>query len=82
MFELPCECLPGSRLKEGSNVRVHRSAIANIACIRAIEPIASGDQRLTLDDGTVLKVSRTHRAEVVNAVGRRLRGEKEGSPRN
>ena len=63
-------------------VRVHRSAIANVACIRAIEPVASGDQRLTLDDGTVLKVSRTHRAEVVNAVGRRLRWEKEDSPRN
>jgi two-component system, LytTR family, response regulator len=51
-------------------VRVHRSAIANVACIRAIEPLASGDQRLTLEDGTVLKVSRTHRADVLNAVGR------------
>ena len=69
-------------LAHGEFVRVHRSAIANVACIRAIEPVASGDQRLTLDDGTVLKVSRTHRAEVVNAVGKRLRGEKEDSPRN
>jgi two-component system LytT family response regulator len=50
-------------------VRVHRSAIVNVACIREIEPLASGDQRLTLGDGTVLKVSRTHRAEVVRAVG-------------
>jgi two-component system LytT family response regulator len=50
-------------------VRVHRSAIVNVACVREIEPLASGDQRLTLGDGTVLKVSRTHRAEVVRAVG-------------
>jgi two-component system LytT family response regulator len=49
-------------------VRVHRSAIANVACIRSIEPLSSGDQRLTLDDGTVLKVSRTHRAHVAKAV--------------
>jgi len=63
-------------------VRVHRSAIANVACIRTMEPVASGDQRLTLDDGTVLKVSRTHRAEVVTAVGTRLQREREGSRRN
>jgi two-component system LytT family response regulator len=49
-------------------VRVHRSAIANVACIREIEPLASGDQRLTLSDGTVLKVSRTYRADLVRAV--------------
>jgi two-component system, LytTR family, response regulator len=52
-------------------VRVHRSAIASVACIREIEPHASGDQRLTLSDGTVLKVSRTHRAHVLKAVGTR-----------
>jgi two-component system, LytTR family, response regulator len=51
-------------------VRVHRSAIANLACIREIEPLASGDQRLTLNDGTVLKISRTYRAHVVKAVGK------------
>ena len=54
-------------------VRVHRSAIANVSCIRKIEPLASGDQRLTLSDGTVLKVSRTHRARVVKAVGEQSR---------
>jgi two-component system LytT family response regulator len=52
-------------------VRVHRSAIANIACIREIEPLASGDQRLTLSDGTILKISRTYRAHVVKAVAKR-----------
>ena len=34
-------------------------------CIREIEPLASGDQRLRLTDGTTLRVSRTHRAEVL-----------------
>ena len=58
----------GDSLDRGGFVRVHRSAIANVACIREIEPLASGDQRLTLSDGTVLKVSRTHRAHVVEAL--------------
>lgn len=60
------DALPG-----GDFVRVHRSALVNTACIRAIEPVASGGQRLTLDEGTVLKVSRTHRAEVVGALEKR-----------
>jgi two-component system LytT family response regulator len=51
-------------------VRVHRSAMANVAHIREIEPLVSGDQRLTLVDGTVLKVSRTYRAQVLKAVNR------------
>jgi two-component system LytT family response regulator len=42
--------------------RVHRSAIVNTQFIKAIEPVASGDQRLVLTDGTILRVSRTHRA--------------------
>ena len=51
-------------------VRVHRSAIANVEAIRSLEPVASGDQRVTLSDGTVLKVSRTHRAGVLDALGK------------
>ena len=43
-------------------VRVHRSAIVNVACVREIEPLASGDQRLVLSDGRELRVSRTYRA--------------------
>jgi two-component system LytT family response regulator len=58
-------------LERAAFVRVHRSAIANVACIRSIEPLSSGDQRLTLDDGTVLRVSRTHRAHVIDAVAAR-----------
>jgi two-component system LytT family response regulator len=64
----------GDSLERGGFVRVHRSAIANVGCIREIEPLASGDQRLTLSDGTVLKVSRTYRAVVIDAIGKRLNG--------
>jgi two-component system, LytTR family, response regulator len=60
----------GDSLDGAGFVRVHRSAIANVACIREIEPLASGDQRLTLSDGTILKISRTYRAQVVKAVGK------------
>jgi len=61
--------LEGS-LDRGAFVRVHRSAIANVACMREIEPVTSGDQRLTLSDGTKLKVSRTYRAHLVKAIGK------------
>ena len=44
--------------------RIHRSAIVNLSCIREVEPLASGDQRLVLNDGTELRVSRTFRAEL------------------
>jgi two-component system, LytTR family, response regulator len=46
-------------------VRVHRSAIANVHCIHSIEPLASGDQRVVLSDGTELRASRTRRAELL-----------------
>jgi two-component system LytT family response regulator len=58
-------------LDQGTFVRVHRSAIANVSCVRQVVPLASGDQRLTLEDGTVLKVSRTHRADVIKALEQR-----------
>ncbi len=61
----------GDSLEGAGFVRVHRSAIASVACIREIEPLASGDQRLRLSDGTILKISRTYRAHVVKAVANR-----------
>jgi len=61
-------------LADSGFVRVHRSAIANVACIREIEPITSGDQRLTLCDGTLLRVSRTHRNGVISALAEHARG--------
>jgi len=61
-----------NELERGGFVRVHRSAIVNATCIREVMPLASGDQRLTLDEGTVLKVSRTHRADVIKALENRI----------
>jgi two-component system, LytTR family, response regulator len=58
----------GESLLRSGFIRVHRSAIANVDAIRAIEPLTSGDQRVTLSDGTTLKISRTHRAEVLGAL--------------
>ena len=53
-------------------VRVHRSAIARLSAIRAMEPLSSGDQRLTLTNGAKLRVSRTYRTALVKALaGRR-----------
>jgi len=45
--------------------RVHRSAIVNTRAIKSMEPLASGDQRLLLEDGTVLRVSRTYRGALL-----------------
>ena len=58
-------------LEPNGFVRVHRSAIVNVACVRQIEPLTSGDQRVTLSDGTALKVSRTYRASVVKTIADR-----------
>jgi two-component system LytT family response regulator len=52
-------------------LRVHRSAIVNLHCVREVEPLASGDQRLVLSDGTELRVSRTHRARLEARLARR-----------
>ena len=52
-------------------VRVHRSAIVNVTSVREMEPLASGDQRLALSDGTELRVSRTYRAALEERLGRR-----------
>jgi two-component system, LytTR family, response regulator len=63
-----------SALSDSGFVRVHRSAVANVACIREIEPVTSGDQRLTLCDSTVLKVSRKYRAAVISQLTKHARG--------
>ncbi|HTI35972.1 MAG TPA: LytTR family DNA-binding domain-containing protein [Vicinamibacterales bacterium] len=53
------------RLDRARFARVHRSAIANVECIRELSPLASGDQRLVMSNGTELRASRTHRAELL-----------------
>lgn len=45
-------------------VRTHRSAIVNLAKIRELRPLASGDSELSLADGTTVRVSRSYRSHV------------------
>lgn len=44
-------------------VRIHRSIIVNIDAIREVQPWFHGDQRLVLDDGTLLNLSRHYRSK-------------------
>ncbi|MBA4136310.1 MAG: DNA-binding response regulator [Opitutus sp.] len=53
------------RVPGGQFVRVHKSTIVNLTFVRRLEPIYSGDYRLELTDGTVLRVSRHYREQLV-----------------
>lgn len=44
--------------------RIHRSHIVRLDCISEIEPLESGDARVTLENGTVLPCSRNYRSEL------------------
>lgn len=55
-----------TRLAADRFVRVHRGAVVNLACIRALRP----DATLVLRDGTELAVSRRRREHVVAAMRR------------
>jgi two-component system, LytTR family, response regulator len=52
------------RLRVFRFVRVHRSAIVNVAAVKRIDPIAKGDYHLTLRDGTTVRSSRHYREAV------------------
>jgi hypothetical protein len=52
------------RLDPTCFVRVHRRFIVNIAFLRKIQPLDSGDARLELHDGTTVPCSRTYRANL------------------
>lgn len=51
-----------SELDPASFVRVHKSAIVNIARVREVEPWFNGDYRIRLQDGTEVPLSRRYRA--------------------
>jgi two-component system LytT family response regulator len=57
------------RLDSASFVRIHRSVIVNIACVRELRPAENGDYRVLLRDGTKLTMSRSHRDAVLSRVG-------------
>lgn len=62
-----------ARLDPASFVRVHRSAVVNIASVREKSAWGSGDHMLRLADGATVKLSRTHRDEFDARTGRLTR---------
>ncbi len=52
-------------LRSNDVVRIHRSAAVNVRRVFEMEPKAHGDWSLRLDDGTLLRLSRTYRASAL-----------------
>ena len=50
-----------SQLDPARFVRVHRSYIVNLDCVGEIEPLESGDARITMHDGSKIPCSRRYR---------------------
>ncbi|MGQ0712888.1 MAG: LytR/AlgR family response regulator transcription factor [Gemmatimonadaceae bacterium] len=59
-----------ARLDASLFVRVHRSAIVNLARVREIRSAAAGESAVVLRDGTQLPLSRRRREQVADAVRR------------
>jgi two-component system LytT family response regulator len=58
-----------SRLDDASFLRVHRSAIVNVALVRELLPWFAGTYMVKLDDGTQLPVARRRVREVRRVLG-------------
>jgi two-component system, LytTR family, response regulator len=59
-----------ARLDRTQFVRIHRSTIVQVERILRVEPATNRDAVLTLRDGTVLRVSRTHRSRLEEVLHR------------
>lgn len=53
-------------------VRVHRSTIVNVECIKEIHSMPGGDHTIALRDGTHVTLSRSYRERLEAALGQRL----------
>jgi two-component system LytT family response regulator len=53
------------RLDPARFARVHRSALVNLARVRELRPLPSGDYELTLQSGASVTLSRTYRDDVL-----------------
>jgi len=60
-----------SRLDPRRFARVHRSAIVNVGCVKQLRRRTHGEYALLLEDGTELKLSRTHRDQLQLLLGMR-----------
>lgn len=54
-------------------VRIHRSTIVHVAKIRELQPLTHGDFAVILHDGKVLRVARSRRKALEDALGLQLR---------
>ena len=60
-----------TRLDPRCFARVHRSAIVNVGCVKQLRRRTHGEYALLLEDGTELKLSRTHRDQLQLLLGMR-----------
>ena len=60
-----------AELEPAGFCRVHRTAIVNLAHVRALEPDADGETEVVLRDGRRLPTSRRHRAALQERLGLR-----------
>jgi len=58
-----------TRLDPRRFARVHRSAIVNVGCVKQLRRRTHGEYALVLEDGTELKLSRTHRDQLQLLLG-------------
>jgi two-component system LytT family response regulator len=61
-----------AELGSGRFVRIHRSTIVNVECIKEIHPLPGGDHVVTLRDLTQLTLSRGYRDRLEHALGQKL----------
>lgn len=61
-----------AQLDRSRFVRIHRSVIVNIECIKDLLPLFHGDYSVRLQDGTELTLSRTYRDRLQSILGRSL----------
>jgi two-component system LytT family response regulator len=57
-----------SRLDPRRFVRIHRSAIVHVGRIREVQPLTHGDHAVVLHDGKVLRVARSRRRALGEAL--------------
>jgi two-component system LytT family response regulator len=50
-------------------VRIHRSTIVHVTKIREVQPLTHGDHAVILRDGKVLRVARSRRQALEQALG-------------
>jgi two-component system LytT family response regulator len=58
-----------SKLNPGMFIRIHRSSIVNIKCIKEMKPYFNGEYHLYLTTGQELKLSRSYKDKVKQIIG-------------